>query len=296
MGKLRHGVMRSKAMRQASDPAEIRALEARDAQPMLHPPDNAASHTWEHDSPTGVPPTCNGLLTLWASTRGAAHRGSGGWQSGCCQSPLEKVSRASLQTPPAAVTFLRQRCPSTSSRTSWQSGYQRRSPQAINLWFLWPHQASVNSAELQSKWHLRIQAGCSKIHSSLGRHSLRKGFSQSDAEYCPYSSPFSCRNSHTHLTKPDHGLLILTERVPVHPPLRGDRELSDVTPPLKRLRVTCLGCTQLNKQTRSPPRCVPSHTHDAQGGLAELGGTISLPLPHLNPKQPIHPPAQMTHL
>lgn len=175
MGKLRHGVMRSKAMQQASDPAEIRALEARDAQPMLHPPDNAASHTWEHDSPTGVPPTCNGLLTLWASTRGAAHRGSGGWQSGCChQSPLEKVSRASLQTPPAAVTFLRQRCPSTSSRTSWQSGYQRRSPQAINLWFLWPHQASVNSAELQSKWHLRIQAGCSKIHSSLGRHSLRK--------------------------------------------------------------------------------------------------------------------------
>jgi len=46
---------------------------------------------------------------------------------------LRKVSRASLQTPPAAVTFLRQRCPSTSSRTSWQSGYQRRSPQAINL-------------------------------------------------------------------------------------------------------------------------------------------------------------------
>lgn len=88
---------------------------------------------------------------------------------------LRKVSRASLQTPPAAVTFLRQRCPSMSSRTSWQSGYhQRRSPQAINLWFLWPHQASVNSAELQSKWHLRIQAGCSKIHSSLGRHSLRK--------------------------------------------------------------------------------------------------------------------------
>lgn len=126
-----------------------------------------------------------------------------------------------------------------------------------------------------------------------------KGFSRSkptDTEYCTHSSPFSCRSSRTHLTKPDHDSLILTEHVPVHPPLWGDWELSDGTAALKGLGVTCLGCTQLNKQTTSPPSCIPSHTHDTQGGLAELGGTISLLLPHLNPEQPIHPLAQMTHL
>lgn len=62
-------------------------------------------------------------------------------------------------------------------------------------------------------------------------------FSQSkltDTEYCPCSSLFLCRSGQTTPTKPDHGLLVLTEHKPVYYPFCGDWERWDLTPSLKK--------------------------------------------------------------
>lgn len=118
MGKLRHRVIKSKAMQQIRDPAEISTLEVLAVWPMLHPHDSTASQNKHPESMTVQQESHqldNGLFTLLASTHGAGQRGG---QDVVSKAFFSDVSTARLQTSPTPVTFLRQVSAGVSSRTS----------------------------------------------------------------------------------------------------------------------------------------------------------------------------------
>lgn len=224
---------------------------------------------------------------------------------------LRKASQASLQTRLLQQWHSWDRSPSTSSRTSLQSGYQRRSPQAISLWFLLSHQASVNS-ELQSKWHLRIWLLVNAVRTARlsWAHAFQNSQQPGEAltgqtKVSASPSPQTLNTVHTlHFSHAEAAIAILPSLTTVHSYWLSTCQstfLSEVTENTQMGNLLWRGqvlpawvaSSWISRQAAHP---AVFQSHDAQGGLAELGGTISLLLPHLDPKQPTHPLAQMTHL
>lgn len=177
-----------------------------------------------------------------------------GW-SGCCQRSFlqQDVDSQAADMSPSPVVFLRQVSAGISSRTSSCSQDIRDLPTSSKTLIFQSYQASLCWTELKpkqccshstSQFRLILGEHCYHIKTcttqlvicppalfkpsgSLGRHSL--GEQSISASPSPQtlnnhlcSSPFPCNTSgQSNLTKPDWGLFILLEAVPVYP-FQGD--------------------------------------------------------------------------